>query len=219
MVLRQASRSQWGSALGSLGRGRLELGVTARLANEQDRRPKPEAGDGDAQEERRRAETGRFGDQPGQEGDDGHGEVARCLVQPEGQAPVPWPDEVDLHQHRRRPGQALVDPEQDVGGHDPAPVGRMDQQERDGQTDEPPGDQDRLPSEAIRHRAGDEIGDGLGQAERDEEREGGGRRRQAEGRDSEQRHDRPLLPDHPADERADPDEQGELAGILTQAER
>ena len=170
------------------------------------------------EEERRRAEAGRLGDQPGQEGDDGHGEVARRLVQPEGKAPVPRTDEVDLHQHGRRPGQALVDPEQDVGRDDPTPVGRQDQQERDGQTDEPAGDQDRLPPDAIRQRSGDEVGDRLGQAERDEERERGGRRRQAERLDPEQRDDRPLLPDHPADERADPDEQRELAGILTQAE-
>ena len=43
-------------------------------------------------------------------------------------------------------------------------------------------------------------------------------RRQAEDLDGEQRHDRPLLADHPADERADPDEQRELAGVRAQAE-
>ena len=172
------------------------------------------------EEERRRAKAGRLGDQPGQERRRGprRGSPAASFS-PRARPAVPRPDEVDLHQDRRRPGQALVDPEQDVGRDDPAPVGRQDQQERDGQTDEPAGDQDRLPPDAIGQRAGDEVGDRLGQAERDEERERGGRRRQAEHLDPEQRHDRPLLPDHPADERADPDEQRELAGILTQAER
>ena len=65
---------------------------------------------------------------------------------------------------------------------------------------------------------GDEVRGGLGQSERDDEGEGRGRPGQPEDVGGEQRQDRPLLPDHPADERVDGDEQGELAGVRAQSE-
>ena len=97
-------------------------------------------------------------------------------------------------------------------------VGGQDQDHRHGQPDQPAGDQDGLPPDPVRERAGHEVGDRLGRSERDEERERGGRRRDAEDVGREERHDRPLLPDHPADERADTDEQCELAGVRAQTQ-
>ena len=143
--------------------------MTARLADEQDGCPEPEPDDRDPEEERRRAKTGRFGDEPGQERHAGDGDIARRLVQAKGEPAVPRTDEVDLHQDGGRPRQALVDPEEDVRGDDPGPVRRQDQHERDRHPDEPAGNENGLPPDAIGQRSGDEIRDGLGQAECDQE--------------------------------------------------
>ena len=70
-----------------------------------------------------RAQPGVGGDQAGEVGGEGDGEVAGGLVQAHGQPAALRAGEVDLHDHRGRPAQPLVDPEQDVGGDDPAQVG------------------------------------------------------------------------------------------------
>ena len=55
---------------------------------------------------------------------DADGEIAGELVEADREAPRLRPDEIDLHDHRHRPGEALVDAEQHVGGDDPAPARR-----------------------------------------------------------------------------------------------
>ena len=148
---------------------RFPQGVTARLTDEQHGRAEPEPDDRDPEEEWRRAKTGRFGDEPGQECHAGDGDVARSLVQAEREPAVPRTDEVDLHQDGGRPRQALVDPEQDIRGDDPRPIRGQDQHERDRNPDEPACNEDGLPPDAIGQRSCDEIRDGLGQAECDQE--------------------------------------------------
>jgi len=102
--------------------------VAARLAYEQDRAPEPEAGDCQSEQERRWPQTGLGRDETGGQGGQGDGNVAGCLVEAHRQAAAGGADEIDLHDHRARPGQALVEAEEDVGDEHPAPVGRPDQE-------------------------------------------------------------------------------------------
>ena len=67
-------------------------------------------------------------------------------------------------------------------------------------------------------RTGREIGEGLGDAERDHERQCRDEASQPEDVGREERQDRPLLADHPADERVDADEERELAEVGPEAE-
>ena len=116
------------------------------------------------------------GDQVGGEpaadgGSESDAAVAGGLVEAERQAAALGPNQVDLHHHRHRPGEALVDAEEEVGGDDPGP-GRCDaDQQRDGQGDRPAGDQQTAPAYPLGKRPGPEIGERLGEAERDDERE------------------------------------------------
>ena len=95
-------------------------------------------------------------------------------------------------------------------------LGAQIKQERHGQADEPAGDEDGLAADAIRERAGEEVGDRLHRAERDDEGQRGGEGGEAEHAIGEQRQHGAFLADHPADERVDADEQRELAEVLAQ---
>ena len=107
-------------------------GVAAGLAHEQRGEREAETGEGDAQEERFWSQSCLLGDEAGGEGGERDGAVPRGLVEAHGEATPFGADEVDLHDDRGRPGQALVHPEEDVGEDHPAPCGREDQDEGDG---------------------------------------------------------------------------------------
>jgi hypothetical protein len=101
----------------------------------------------------------------------------------------------------------LVDAEQDVGEDDPTPRGCPDQKERHRQSDQPPGDQHGLASEAVREGAGEEVGAGLDDAEGGDVGERRRERGEAELVSGQQGQDGPLLAEHAADEGIDRDEQ------------
>ena len=187
-----------------------------RLPDEQRRDRQPEAGIGEPEQERPRPQAGLLRDRTGDERGHGDGAVPGGLVDAHRKPASQRADQVDLHDHGRRPREPLVDPEQHVGEDDPAPRRRPDEEQRHRQPDEPAGDEDGLAPEPVRESARDEVGPGLGHPERDEERQGRGDARKAEDLGREQRDDRPLLADHPADERVDRDEQRELAEVLAQ---
>ena len=97
---------------------------------------------------------GELGRQPAAEpGGERDAAVAGGLVEPEREAAALRADEVDLHDDGHRPGQALVDAEQDVGGDDPGPARRDGDQQRHGQRDRPAGDQQPPAPEPLRERA------------------------------------------------------------------
>ncbi len=160
----------------------------------------------------------RCGDVAGGERGDGDGAVAGGFVEAHRESAPGGADEVDLHDHRRRPGEALVDAEQDVGEDHPSPSRRPDQQQRDREGDDPPGDQHRLAAVAVGQGAGEEVRRRLDGAEGDDERERRGERGEPELLLGEQREHGAFLADHPADERVDADEQRELAEVLLEAE-
>ena len=74
------------------------------------------------------------------------------------------------------------------------------------------------PPDTVGERAGREVRERLRESERDDEGEDRGLRGQLEVLLADQREDRSLEADHGADERVDPDEQRELAGVRPQAE-
>jgi hypothetical protein len=174
-------------------------GVANEQQREQKRRPGDrDAGDGEhvARRELRRGQAA----QPGRERD---AAVAGRLVQPEREAAAPGADEVDLHHHGHRPGEALVDAEQDVGGDDPAPARGERDQERHRQRHGPAGDQQPPPPDPLGQRPGAEVGQRLDQPEGDDEGEDGGAGGEVELLAADQRQRRALQPDHRADEGVD----------------
>ena len=126
-------------------------------------------------------------------------------------------DEIDLHQDGGRPGQPLVHAEEDVGRDHPGPVRCQDQDDRDRQPDEPTGHEDGFAPKPVGECSGDQVRERLRDTKRDEKRERAPGRGEAKDLIREQRHDGPLLADHPADQCVDPDEQGERAGIGSKA--
>ena len=97
-------------------------------------------------------------------------------------------------------------------------LGAAHQDERHRQADDPAGDEDGFAAEAVRQRAGEEVGGGFHGAERDDEGQRGGERGEAEHLVGEERQDGAFLADHAADERVDADEQRELGEVLPQTE-
>jgi hypothetical protein len=73
--------------------------------------------------------------------------------------------EIDLARHRHGPGECLIDAEQYVGGDDPPPVRRKEDQKRDRQTGKPSYQHHRLAADPVRQSAGDEIQQSLHHAE------------------------------------------------------
>ena len=197
-------------------------GFVARMAAgfsyKEHRQSESEAGVGDAEEERLGAQSGVFGDVAGRERGDRDGPVACGFVHPHGEAASGGADEVDLHDHGRRPGESLVDAEQDVGEDHPSPARCPDQQQRDRYGDDPPGDQHRFAAIAIGQRAGKEVGGRFDGAEGDDERERRRESSQPEFLLGEQREHGAFLADHATDERVDTDEKGELGDVLLEPE-
>ena len=92
-------------------------------------------------------------------------------------------------------------------------------EQRHRQRHQPTEHQQPLAPDAVGERPGGEVGDRLGQAERDHEGEDGRGRGELEVALADQRQDAALEPDHPADERVERDQQRELRCVRAQAER
>ena len=88
-----------------------------------------------------------------------------------------------------------------------------------GRPNEPAEDQDPLAAPCVGELPGDEIGEGLDDAEADDEGDDQGRRGDAEFFRADQRHDGALDADHAADEGVDQHEQRELAPVGLEPKR
>jgi hypothetical protein len=144
--------------------------------------------------------------------------VASGLVEAEGKPAALWADEVDLHDDGHRPGEALVDAEQGVGGDDPGPAGGDGDQQRHRQGDRPTEDQQPSSPEPLGSDACGEVGERLGEAEGDDERKDSRARCEPEVGLADERQGGALEPDHRADEGVDGYEQGELREVLAEPE-
>src|SRR3546814_19796221 len=100
--------------------------------------------------------------------------VPRRFVEAHGEAALRGSDEVDLHDHRRGPGEALVHAEQHVGDDDPRPARCPDEDEGNGDADEPAAEEDGLAAESNRAGAGEDVRPRLDTAAGGEEGEGDG---------------------------------------------
>ena len=197
----------------------LEGDVRGRVADEEDRQHQPGGGDqGRADPDHRARSVGRCERAAG-EGGDRDAEVAGRLVQPEGEAAAGRPGEVDLHDDGHGPGEALVDAEQDVGRDDEAPRRREADEQRHRQRHEPAEHEQPLAADAVGERAGPEVGDGLREAEGDDEGQDRGGRVEAELALADERQHAALEPHHGADKGVERDEQAELRGVRAEPER
>jgi hypothetical protein len=152
---------------GGVGGG-LVPGMVVGFADKHGGQAEAEGGEGEAEQERCRAQAVLGGQSAGRCRGGGDGEIAGGLVESHGQAAAGRSNEVDLHDDGGGPGQALVDAEQDVGGDDPPPRGCPDQQQRDRQADQPPGNEDGFAAVPVRQGTGGQVRRGLGDAERDD---------------------------------------------------
>ena len=101
--------------------GDLQADVMAGIPDEQDRQNKPKDRIADAKIEGFRPQTVALGDVAGEKGRDADGEIARELIEAHGEPARFGPDEVDLHDDRHRPGEALADAQQARSPRSPSP--------------------------------------------------------------------------------------------------
>jgi hypothetical protein len=109
---------------------RLPCDLRTRVAHSEHADQQPHRSDQrrtDPDDRQRRVAGGKHA---GEEGGGGDAQVAGRFVQSEREPAPPRPGQVDLHHHRHRPGEPLVDAEQQVGGDDEPPRGREPDQQR-----------------------------------------------------------------------------------------
>jgi hypothetical protein len=191
----------------------LARDVRARVAYEEERERRAECRDRSSTDPDQRPRSEAGGECPGREGGDGDAEVARRLVEAEGQPPTARSDEVDLHHHRHRPGEPLVGAQEQVRPDDPAPARRERDQDGDGQCQRPTEHEQALAPDPVGQPARRQVRERLRDAEGDDEGENRPLGLESEVALADEREDAPLQPDHCADERVQADEQGELGGV------
>lgn len=146
------------------------------------------------------------------------GSVSGGLVEAGCQSAAGRSDEVDLHVDGHRPGQALVEAEQDVRGDDPVPGRCPGEHEGDGDSEQPSGEEELPAAEARGQGSGGKVGQGLGETEGDDEREDRQVAGQAEDIGADERHGGAFQAHEAADGDVDDDEEGELEPVLPQPE-
>ena len=159
-----------------------------------------------------------LGQVPGRQRGRAHGHVPGGFVQAHGHATATRPDQVDLHVHDHRRGKALIDAEAQVRGDDPSPGRGPGEQERDRQAGRPAGDQQVLAGVPGGQRACHQVGQRLGDAERDDEAEHRHVAGQVEHPRADQAGGGPLQADHAADEDVHHHQQRELLPVRAQPE-
>src|SRR5207302_964169 len=80
-------------------------------------------------------------------------------------------NKVHLHDDGHGPGKTLIDTEQCVRGHHPAPGGAPADHERNWKPEEPARDEQVLASIKVGQMPGEEVGEGLHDSEADDERD------------------------------------------------
>ena len=130
-------------------RGGFKPNMLTCVSHERDRQQCPEDRIADPQINRHWPKAVSRGEIAGEERCDAYGEVAGEFVEADGKAARLWPDQIDLHEHRHRPGKPLIDAEQRIGCDDPSPTRSPHDHEGDGQPDQPAEDENMLPAPRI----------------------------------------------------------------------
>src|SRR5687767_3766629 len=190
----------------------------ARIADEENRNECPEPGDdhGAGPDESSRRIGGR--ERAGRKRRCRDTEIAGRLVQPERETASHRTDKVDLHHDRHRPGQTLVETEEDVGGDDYPPTGSKRDQDRNWQRNEPPKNEETFSPGPLGKTPGSEVRHRLRDAEGNDEREDGALRGQPEVVLADERKDAALEAHHRPDEGVERDEESELTRVRAKSE-
>ena len=188
------------------------------IANEEDTEGEPQYREGDAQVEGFGTEPEGLGHIAGSEGRQCHRQVAPELVQPHGGAPGPWTHQIDLHDDRGGPGESLVYPQEHVGEEHPGPGRGPDQEKGHRKPEEPPHQEDPLPTEAVGESPGEEVRCRLHQTEGGNEGEDGAPGGKAELLLGQKREDGALQPHHGPDKGVDQDQEPELPPVLLKSQ-
>ena len=192
--------------------------MPARVADEEYRQEEPGYGEDNTQVDRLWSQRVGRRQVAGGERRQRNCDVTGELVEAHGQPAPRRPDQVDLHDHRGRPAQTLVDAQQHVWHDDPAPGRRKYDQQRHGQPDHPPSYQDLLAADSIAHPPGEQVRQRLRHTKGDDERKDGRARGQEKVMFGEQRQHSPLNANHAADEGVDDHQQRELLPVRAQAQ-
>src|SRR5579863_7980877 len=183
--------------------GDFDADVLAGITHEQSGENEPKNGVTDAEVKGLRPKTVTLRDVAGQECGDADGEITRKLIEPHGESARFGPNEIDLHDDRHRPREALIDAEQCVRRDNPAPARSPANHKRHRKADEPAENEHMLAAVDIGKMPGDQICYGLDDAKADDEGEDGRGRSDFELLGADQRDYRPLQADHTADESVD----------------
>jgi len=124
----------------------------------------------------------------------------------------------DLHDHGRGPAQTLVDTEQHIGTHNPAPARRPNDEQWHREPREPAGNEERLAADPVGELPREEVGERFDDAKADKEGKDGGLRHEPKVRLGDEWDDGALEPHHRSDEGIDDDEQRELTPVGAEAE-
>src|SRR5579872_3628790 len=141
----------------------------ARVADQQDREQRAHDRIADPEIDRCRSKTILRSEIAGEECSYADGEITGELIETDRKAACLGSDQIDLHNHRHRPGKSLIDAEQGIGGNDPTPAWRPDDHEGHRQSDEPAENEYTLAAPAIGELTGDKIGERFDHAEADDE--------------------------------------------------
>jgi hypothetical protein len=140
---------------------------------------------------------------PGEEREEADAGVPGEFVDASREATPVGGHQVDHHVHRHRPGERLIDAQQHVRSDHPRPRWRPDQQQRHRQPEQP-ADPEHLPApDAVGPGASEQVGDGFGDPEADDERGECTADLQPEGVAPEEWNHGTLEPHHPTDEHVD----------------
>ena len=217
VVLAKTSRKH--SGLGSGGCcsiSSLTCSPVSRTKKTETRSPSDSVADPEV--ERLRPEAVYRGEVAGRQGRQPDREVPANSLRPTARPRPARPHEVDLHDDRHGPREALVDPEQHVGRDDPPPRGGSMIMNGTGTPTTQPATSTFFLPDAIRQGARYQVGARLDHPEGDDEREDRRVQHQPELLGADQGDHGALQAYHPAHEGVDQDQQRELPPVLLQTE-
>ena len=177
--------------------GDFQADVMAGVAHQESRKNEPEHRIADAEVEGLRPQTVALRDIAGEQGGDTDGEITGEFIEPDREPSRFRSHEIDLHDDRHRPGEALIDAEQRIRRDNPAPARPPGNHERNRKADEPAENKHMLAAIDIGKMAGDQIGECLDDAEADDEGEDGRGRSDLEFFGADQRDHRACNPTMP----------------------
>ena len=145
------------------------------------------------------------------------GDIPGEFIQAHGKPSLTGAGEIDFHDYRCGPGEALAYPQEYIGDEYPIPIRRPHKDEGDRNGNDPTAHQHALSSEPFGPPSRHVIGGCFRHSEYHDERKYGGSGGQVELTFGDGRKNAPFHADHRADESVDDNEQRELSGIFPES--